>query len=124
MHAWKTEGKEVDTIESISAEEYLKQASQKQAKVIDVRKPTEYAAEHVDGAINLPLDFINDHLASFPKYEKFYMHCESGYRSMVAASILKSRGWENFVEVAGGIKALGKAGAPLTDYVCPTTLEK
>ncbi|HEY5691213.1 MAG TPA: MBL fold metallo-hydrolase [Cyclobacteriaceae bacterium] len=124
IEAWRSAGKEVDTIESISAEEYLKQSGQKKSKTIDVRKPTEFAAEHVDGAINLPLDFINEHLASFPRKEPFYLHCESGYRSMVAASILKSRGWDNFIEVAGGVKALGKAGAPLTDYVCPTTLEK
>lgn len=124
FNAWKSAGKEVDTIETISAEEYMERSKQNKLKVIDVRKPTEFSAEHVDGAISLPLDFINEHLSSFPKDEKFYMHCESGYRSMVAASILKSRGWENFVEVAGGIKAIGKAGAALTDYVCPTTLEK
>lgn len=124
FEAWKSAGKEVDTIESISAEEYMKRSKQNKLKVIDVRKPTEFSAEHVDGAVSLPLDFINEHLSSFPKDEKFYMHCESGYRSMVAASILKSRGWDNFIEVAGGIKAIGKAGAVLTDYVCPTTLEK
>ncbi|MEQ8304092.1 MAG: MBL fold metallo-hydrolase [Cyclobacteriaceae bacterium] len=124
IKAWQKAGKDMDSIESISAQEFVKRAKDEKLKVIDVRKPTEYAAEHVDGATNLPLDFINDHLAEFPKDEKFYMHCASGYRSMVAASILKARGWDNFIEVAGGIKALGEAGVPLTDYVCPTTLEK
>jgi len=124
LQAWEDAGKETDSIESISAEEYVKRAKVEKVKVIDVRKPTEFSAEHVDGGINLPLDFINDHLAEFPKEEKFYMHCANGYRSMVAASILKSRGWDNFIEVAGGIKALGEAGVPLTDYVCPTTLQK
>ncbi len=124
IKAWQKAGKDMDSIESISAQEFVKRAKDEKLKVIDVRKPTEYAAEHVDGATNLSLDFINDHLAEFPKDEKFYMHCASGYRSMVAASILKARGWDNFIEVAGGIKALGEAGVPLTDYVCPTTLEK
>lgn len=124
IQAWENAAKETDQIESILAEEYISHVKNEKVKVIDVRKPSEFSAEHVDGAINLPLDFINEHLAEFPKNEKFYMHCASGYRSMVAASILKARGWDNFVEVAGGIKALGEAGAPLTDYVCPTTLEK
>lgn len=123
IQAWADAGKDVDTIESISADEYVKRMKAKKAKVIDVRKPTEFSAEHVDGAISLPLDFINEHLAEFPKDEMFYMHCATGYRSMVAASILKARGWDNFVEVAGGIKALSEAGVPLTDYVCPTTLQ-
>ncbi len=123
IKAWRDAGKDMDSIETITAAEYLQRMKKEKAKVIDVRKPTEYAGEHVDGAINLPLDFINDHLSEFPKAEKFYMHCASGYRSMVAASILKSRGWNNFVEVGGGIKALAEAGAPLTDYVCPTTLK-
>jgi rhodanese-related sulfurtransferase len=124
FQTWLEAGKEIDSITSISAEEYLERAKNEKVKVIDVRKPTEFLAEHVDGAISLPLDFINEHLAEFPKEEKFYMHCATGYRSMVAASILKSRGWDNFIEVAGGIKALGEAGATLTDYVCPTTLQK
>ncbi|MBX2941698.1 MAG: MBL fold metallo-hydrolase [Cyclobacteriaceae bacterium] len=124
--AWREAGKEIDTIESISAEEYarcVKNESTK-IKVIDVRKPTEFSSEHIEGAINLPLDFINEYLAEFPKEEKFYMHCASGYRSMVAASILKSRGWENFIEVSGGVKALCEAGIPMTDYICPTTFQK
>jgi len=123
VEAWQIAGKDIDKIDTISAAEYLQRSKIEKTKVIDVRKPTEYAGEHVDGAINLPLDFINEHLAEFPKDEKFYMHCASGYRSMVAASILKARGWDNFVEVGGGIKALGEAGVPLTDYVCPTTLK-
>lgn len=124
IRAWKDAGKDADTIETISAAEYLRRTKGAKPIVIDVRKPSEFSAEHLEDAINLPLDFINEHLAEFPKDEPFYMHCASGYRSMVAASILKARGWDNFVEVAGGIKALGQAGATLTDYVCPTTLKK
>ncbi|HNP06101.1 MAG TPA: rhodanese-like domain-containing protein [Cyclobacteriaceae bacterium] len=124
LQAWVDAGKEVDTIESITADEYAKRIKNENVKVIDVRKPTEFSAEHVNGAINLPLDFINEYLAEFPKEERFYMHCASGYRSMVAASILRARGWNNFVEVSGGVKALCEAGIPMTDYICPTTLQK
>jgi len=122
LEAWRKAGKEIDTIESISAKEYAARNASGAVKVIDVRKPSEFAAEHLDKAVNLPLDFINDHLAEFPKDEPFYMHCASGYRSMIAASILKARGWDNFVEVNGGIKSLKEAGVPVTDYVCPSTL--
>ncbi|HPI79785.1 MAG TPA: MBL fold metallo-hydrolase [Cyclobacteriaceae bacterium] len=124
IQAWAGAGKEMDTITTISAEEYARRIKDEKPKVIDVRKPTEFSTEHVEGALNLPLDFINERLAEFPKEGKFYMHCASGYRSMVAASILKSRGWQNFIEVSGGIKALCEAGIPVTDFVCPTTTQK
>ncbi|MEQ8425504.1 MAG: rhodanese-like domain-containing protein, partial [Cyclobacteriaceae bacterium] len=124
ISAWTDAGKDLDMVESISAEEYVTRVAKEKLKVIDVRKPSEYSAEHVGDAVNLPLDFINEHLSEFPKDEKFYMHCASGYRSMVAASILKARGWDNFIEVAGGVKALAEAGVQLTDFVCPTTTQK
>lgn len=124
IEAWRKAGKEVDAIESITAAEYAERHAYGKVKIIDVRKPSEYSAEHVDKAVNIPLDFINEHLAEFPKDEPFFMHCASGYRSMIAASILKARGWGNFVEISGGIKALKEAGIPVTDYVCPTTVAK
>jgi hydroxyacylglutathione hydrolase len=95
-------GKEIDTIKRISPEEFANVYKNENPLVIDVRKPGEFAAEHVDGAKSIPLDYINEDLAQFPKDQKFYIHCAGGYRSMIAASILKSRGWDNFVEVLGG----------------------
>ncbi|NNF02469.1 MAG: rhodanese-like domain-containing protein, partial [Bacteroidia bacterium] len=77
--------------------------------VFDVRKPGEYADGHVEGAINTPLDFINDHMAQFASSDKeFFVHCKSGYRSIIAASILKSRGIHNLVDVSGGFQAIEK----------------
>lgn len=110
INAWKAAGKETDTIETISADEFKKCAQQEKVIVVDVRKPAEYQAGHLPGAINLPLDFINDHLSEFPKDKKFYIHCAGGYRSMTAASILRARGWSDMVDLAGGIQALGAAG--------------
>ena len=110
INAWKAAGKETDTIETISADEFKKCAQQEKVIVVDVRKPAEYQAGHLPGAINLPLDFINDHLSEFPKDKKFYIHCAGGYRSMTAASILRARGWSDLVDLAGGIQALGAAG--------------
>lgn len=120
--AWKTAGKEIDTVKSISAETF-KTALENEIPVYDVRKESEYASEHIENAHLTPLDFLNDHLTEFPEKDTFYVHCAGGYRSMIAASILKSRGIHNLVDVAGGFAAIKKAGIPVTDFVCPTTLK-
>jgi hydroxyacylglutathione hydrolase len=123
IEAWKKAGQETDSITSISAEELAEKIEN--VLVIDVRRPSEYTAEHIDGAKNLPLDSINDLMAEFPKNQTMYIHCAGGYRSMIAASILKSRGYDNLVDVAGGFAAILQTGRfKLTDYTCPTTLKK
>lgn len=122
VEAWKHAGKEVDSVKSIDALEF-KQRLKEGIPVFDVRKETEFNGEHLEVASLTPLDFINDHLAEFPDDETFYVHCAGGYRSMIAASILKSRGLHNLVDVAGGFKAIKEAGIPVTDFVCPTTLK-
>ena len=120
--AWEAAGKEMDVVASISAED-LKDRLEYKISVFDVRKESEYNAEHLADAHLTPLDFLNDHLAEFPENKPFYLHCAGGYRSMIAASILKSRGVHNLVDVAGGFAAMKKAGIPTTDYVCPSTLK-
>jgi hydroxyacylglutathione hydrolase len=123
FEAWKEAGMETDSISRMSADEFATQFAQSPI-VIDVRKPSEFAAEHVDGAKNIPLDYINEDLAEFPKDQPFIIHCAGGYRSIIAASILKARGWDNFIDVAGGFSAIAKTNVPRTDFVCPTTLRK
>ncbi|MEM9647185.1 MAG: MBL fold metallo-hydrolase [Bacteroidota bacterium] len=123
LEAWEKAGKEVDTVKSISAETFKPLVAEK-VPVFDVRKETEFEAEHIMDAALTPLDYLNDHLAEFPEGETFYVHCAGGYRSMIAASILKSRGIHNLVDIAGGFKAIKEAGIPVTDFVCPTTLKK
>lgn len=120
---WKNAGKEIDSVTRISADDFAERFKHEPI-VIDVRKPGEFAAEHVDGAKSIPLDFINEDMAEFPKEEPFIIHCAGGYRSMIAASILKSRGYDNFLEVIGGFNAIAKTDVPKTNYVCPTTLRK
>lgn len=122
FEAWKKAGKEYDTITSIPAEEFKKLETNTHAPVFDVRKDSEYQSEHVVDANNTPLDFLNDHMAEFPKEKTFYVHCAGGYRSVIAASILKSRGIHNLIDIAGGYGALKESGVPVTDFVCPTTL--
>jgi rhodanese-related sulfurtransferase len=119
--AWKAAGKEVDTVNRITAAEFAKRYKE-QPLVFDVRKKSEYDSEHVVGAINVPLNQINQHLAQFPKDKPFIVHCAGGYRSMIAASILKQRGWDDFVDVEGGFGAIKETDVKRTEYVCPTTM--
>ncbi|MEP2935933.1 MAG: MBL fold metallo-hydrolase [Gilvibacter sp.] len=114
LAAWQGAGKDTDTLESVSAE-VLKQALDKgQANVFDVRKESEYSVAHIANANLTPLDFINDHFREFPTDAKFYVHCAGGYRSVIAASILKARGIHNVIDVAGGFKAIKEAQIPVT----------
>lgn len=123
FESWKAAGKQVDHIVSITAEELAKNLAKAKVTVLDVRKPSEYKAEHMEGAINTPLDNINEQLSSLDKGQPYYVHCAGGYRSMIFASILKARGFDQLVDVKGGFKAIKESGAlPVTDYVCPTTL--
>ena len=122
FEAWYAAKKEVDTITSVEATELKDLLKNKSVSVFDVRKETEYSSEHIPTAQNTPLSFLNNHLAEFPAKETFFVHCAGGYRSMIAISILKSRGIHNLVDVAGGFKAIKEANVEVTDYVCPSTL--
>lgn len=117
--AWKSSGKEVDTLPQVTAEELKGIAD---ATVVDVRKSGEYLSEHLIDAIHVELDYINDQMSSVPQEGTFYVHCAGGYRSVIASSILKARGYHNMVDVAGGFKAIKEAGLNVSDYVCPSTL--
>ncbi|MBN8824194.1 MULTISPECIES: MBL fold metallo-hydrolase [unclassified Spirosoma] len=122
--AWQEEGRAVDTITSISADTFAECYEQNpDVPILDVRRKSEFESEHIVGAENLPLDYLNDNMARIDRRKTYYVHCAGGYRSMVAISILKARGFTNLVDVAGGFGAIKKTGKlPLTDYVCPTTL--
>ncbi|WP_273566060.1 MBL fold metallo-hydrolase [Maribacter halichondriae] len=120
--AWKKSGKEYDTVTSISAETLKERMASENPEIFDVRKPSEFASEHAKDAKSTPLSFLNEHLAEFPEEAPFYVHCAGGYRSVIAASILKSRGIHNLIDVAGGFGVMKESGIEVTDYVCPTTL--
>ena len=102
IDAWKKEGKLVDSIKGINPETLKKQMEDNELEIFDVRKPNEFLSEHVPMAQNTPLDFINDHMSEFPQKNAFYLHCAGGYRSVIAASILKSRGIHNLIDIKGG----------------------
>ena len=122
FEAWQAANKEVDTITSVPASELKEALKSENISVFDVRKESEYTSEHIPSAQNTPLSFLNTHLAEFPSNGVCYVHCAGGYRSVIAASILKSRGIHNLIDVAGGFKAIKDAKIEVTDYVCPSTL--
>jgi len=119
---WKNTGREVDFIDTISVDE-LAAKDLAVLNILDVRKYSEYQSGHVAGANNVALDEVNDHLALLNKNETYFVHCASGYRSMIFNSILKARGFDNLIDIKGGFKAIKESGKiPVTDYVCPSTL--
>jgi glyoxylase-like metal-dependent hydrolase (beta-lactamase superfamily II)/rhodanese-related sulfurtransferase len=121
--AWKNVGNEIDTIESINAETLFNIGSENEISIVDVRKKSEFDSEHIIDAENLPLDFINQNFTSIDKNKTHYIHCAGGYRSMIFISILKARGYNNLINVAGGFKSIKEQGKfQITEYVCPSTL--
>jgi len=120
--AWRLASKNVDAVERITAEQFAKEVSVENDHIIDIRKESEYKAEHVENAYNKPLADINEWIKDINPKEHFYMHCGSGYRSMIAASILQARGYRNFTEVGGGFNAISTTGLPKTDFVCQSKL--
>ncbi|QYH39605.1 MBL fold metallo-hydrolase [Algoriphagus sp. NBT04N3] len=122
--SWKKSGKEIDSITSISAAELAKiQEADPNVPILDVRKNSEFLSEHIKGAENAPLDYINESMLKVDKNKTYYVHCAGGYRSMVFNSILRARGYDNLIDVDGGFKAIKESGKfEVTDYVCPTTL--
>ncbi|MDN6309309.1 MAG: MBL fold metallo-hydrolase [Flavobacteriaceae bacterium] len=118
--AWKEVGKEYDNINSITAEEFKSLNIDKLA-IYDVRKETEYKAEHLNPAINTPLHILNDYLEAFPAKDNFYLHCLGGYRSVIATSILKMRGKHNLINVEGGFEAFKEIDIPTTLFECPSS---
>ena len=125
IETWKAAGKETDSVESITAEELaIRLEEGLDGTVIDVRKPTEYLSQHVVGATNFPLDYINRHFNRLDRNETYYLHCLGGYRSLITASILKSRGYHNLVDIQEGWRAIEESAVPKTDYICPTTIEQ
>jgi len=105
FEAWATSGKETDRVDIIDADQ-ITQVLAKAETIIDVRKPAEWENGHLAVSKHAPLSDLNAYLKDLPKDQPFYVHCQSGYRSMIASSILKSRGFHNFKDVRGGWNAI------------------
>jgi rhodanese-related sulfurtransferase len=124
FESWKQAGKEIDQVKRISTQTFAEQFELNKSLVIDVRKEGEYAAEHVSESYSKPLAYINEWTKDINPNEHFFLHCQGGYRSMIAASILQARGYRNFSEVDGGYAAIAKTTVPTTDFVCQSKVLK
>jgi len=124
FQAWSDAGKETDMVNRITAAAFASEIKDKEVVVVDVRKESEYAAEHVEGAYSRPLAYLNDWVHHIDPGRPFYLHCAGGYRSMIAASILQARGYRNFTEIEGGFAAIAQTRIPKTDFVCQSKVFK
>lgn len=124
FNAWKAANKEVDSITSISVQQLAEaQKANPEINILDVRKCSEHLSEHIVGATNAPLDYINESMLKVDKNKTYYVHCAGGYRSMIFTSILRARGYNNLIDVDGGFKAIKDSELfNVSDYVCPSTL--
>lgn len=122
--AWRADDRDFDKVDRISADEFKSRLKVGESIVYDVRKESEYEAEHVDEAFSRPLASINNWIKDVNPDEHFFVHCAGGYRSMIASSILQSRGYRNFTEIEGGFKAIDEAGVAKTDFVCQSKVMK
>ena len=121
IEAWEDSGREVATVSTSSAQEFAEINTQHKSELIDVRKESEHESIHVKGSKNIPLTQLNLNLNRLPEEGRFYVHCAGGYRSMIAISILKSRGYHNAINVDGGMKTLEDTQLEISEYVCPST---
>ena len=123
IEAWMEAGREIDTINSISVEDLAEKIKKEKVAIIDVRRASEYNSEHIENAINAPLDYLTDSISKLDKQKTYYVHCRSGYRSMVFASILRAKGYKHLVDINGGMEAIKKNGQfQISEYVAPTTM--
>ena len=120
INAWVKQGKAVEQIENISAQE-LKVRVDNGAAIVDVRKHSEYSSVHIPQVMLVPLDEINQNLNRFDNNKPFYLHCAGGYRSMIALSILKNRGIHTGINVLGGMKSIKETDISLQQSSCTTT---
>ena len=124
MDAWLASGRDIETITSVSVDTFAKAFKNKPTHVLDVRKDGEYASEHLVGehVKHFALDYINDNMNAIDKNKTYYVHCAGGYRSVIAASILKARGFNKLIDIDGGFGAIKTSDLPITEFVCPSTL--
>ncbi len=116
-------GRKLNYITSVSAEELASKLEHPNAVLLDVRKESEFNTEHVIGANNMPLDVIHSQNWDIDREATYYVHCQSGYRSVIFISIMMSKGYMNFVNVEGGFKALKNSNYfSLSEYATPVTM--
>jgi hydroxyacylglutathione hydrolase len=122
FNAWVSAGEETDSIKEVYAREFESIYNNHKVNLLDVRRNSEYNAQHIVGAQNFPLDFINKNMSEVDRHNEYYLHCVGGYRSMITASILRSRGFDKLINIRSGFRAIQEeTKLPLTEFVEQTT---
>lgn len=121
VEAYQAAGNTLNTITSVEASSLENKLDS--INILDVRKPGEYASEHIEDVQHCPLDYMNENMNQVDKNKEYYVHCAGGYRSVIAISLLMRNGYTKLIDIAGGYGAIKKTNIPKTDYVCPTTLK-
>jgi hydroxyacylglutathione hydrolase len=116
VEAWKKAGFSLDTLEEIESADFATIFSVDDTTTLDVRKKSEFDAEHIVGVRNFPLDSIHSNLDKLTPDTKYFIHCAGGYRSVIASSILKKHGINQVVNVKGGFNELKATTLKLTEY--------
>jgi hydroxyacylglutathione hydrolase len=122
IEAWKAAGGDLDTVTEIAPAELAENFDGFKDLVLDVRKESEFNSQHVKGVGNFPLDFINRNMSELKPDQRYILHCASGFRSVVAASILKARGYDDVWNVPGGFKEMVNTDLPLTSFAEQKTM--
>lgn len=122
IESWIAANKEDESINSTGAHDFVGVFDTEKLNVLDVRKESEFESQHIIGAQNFPLDFINRNMDQIDRDKKYYLHCAGGYRSVIAASILKSRGFNKIVNVEGGFNEIKKSCVKVSKYKEPATM--
>ncbi|MHC5309075.1 MBL fold metallo-hydrolase [Myroides sp. LJL116] len=121
---WIEQGNQTDSVSQVDANTLAEKTLTEPLPIFDVRKPGEYNTARLDytDLHHTPLDFLNDYIEQFPTSKPFYIHCAGGYRSLIAASILKARGFHNMIDVIGGFGAIKNTSMALSNTPCPSTI--
>ncbi|MCB9284846.1 MAG: MBL fold metallo-hydrolase [Lewinellaceae bacterium] len=116
FNTWLAAGEDVDTVQEVNVTDIV-ELYKRNINILDVRRESEFNSQHVVGAVNFPLDFINKNMQMLDRDKQYFLHCMGGYRSMIAISILKARGFDKLVNVEGGFNTLMDSNIPKTDFV-------
>ena len=122
IESWVKAGKQIDIVHRVTANKLKKEIKKENLAIFDVRKSSEFISEHIPYAENTPLDLIDKHMCDFPSQNPFYIHCAGGYRSVIAASILKSKGFHNLIDVDGGFTKIKENGIEISKNISPIKL--
>ncbi len=123
IEAWQAAGRDIETLDQVTAAEFARRyQSNPDLNVLDVRKASEFTSEHLEGAANFPLDLIHGNIGQLAADRRYYLHCLSGYRSVIAASLLKKQGINDVVDVMGGYKALAQTALKRSQLRAPATM--